>query len=76
VFISFDFGKAAAFGRKMEFSVSVTNTPDNPAAIEGHDGKRLIMTTNRGVNGFKDRFSHFMSEFCDKPFRPLKFNQL
>ena len=66
VFIQFDFSQATAFGRNMEYSVGVTKTNDTPCCIVGDDGKTLLMTTNRGKNGFEDRFTTFMRDFTGR----------
>jgi len=75
IFISFDFARAAAFGRNYEFNVAVANTQGNPATIMGFDDKRLLMTTNRGVNGFEERFTRYMSEFTGRTLKTLSLSQ-
>ena len=66
VFISFDFARATAFGQNMEFAISVTQTQDTPCSIQGHDGQRLLMTTNRGISNFDNRFWQFISHFTSQ----------
>ena len=74
IFIRFYFNQfGMGWGDRPAYSVGVYKDRKTSVAILGDDGKTLLITSNRGINGFEDRFTRYMSEFTGRSLKPLEF---
>lgn len=62
IFIRFDFYVAGSYGTP-EYRIGVYEKEKATDAIQGDDKKLLLMNSQRGVNGFPERFEKFLERF-------------
>lgn len=74
IFIRFYFNKLGmGWASKPAYSVGVYGERKTSVA-KMFKGKALLINTNRGLNGFEDHFTQFMSEFSGRSLKQLKLN--
>ena len=66
IFIRFYFNTAGGWGNEPYYSVGVYRERKTIAAISGHDDGMLLMTSQRGINGFENRFTQFIRDYRDQ----------
>ena len=66
VYLRFYFNEAGGMGGTPFYSVGVYKERKTSVAVVGDDGKTLLMTSQRGINGFEQRFLCYMKRLTKR----------